>query len=193
VAYGEWIQYESLRPHCDPLDPETLAALAAVVARIEKKVAVAVATNMAGDDRDEVLGVLFDEGPFKPKGQYRRARVLLTHVRQLDSWGIPSAQDAWADLVRQGIEEELDHASIILKNLSMLIELAPLDPERRAYMLADVMYAENQLRDWLRDVRAKLEPGTTEAERVRLGLSGEVTQRSYSPAELTRFLEAGRS
>jgi hypothetical protein len=157
---------------------------------IGERVREAVSARMPGEDGADVLDTIFVKRAGHARGEFSKARSFIALVRTLQAWGTPAAADVWATLVGMGIEDDLDLAEMLLENLRRSIEFAPIDVERRAYILADVMAEENRLRDWLEATRSALTATASPQDLERLGLGSESPEaQAYSTRELRRFLE----
>lgn len=193
-TYGEWLAFEELKPHRDPDEPELLRDLEEIVDDLNRKAAVAVASCTTGEDRDEILGALFDESPLTARTRFGRAKTRIALIRAVASWGVPGAEAAWQRLEREGATMQLVACDGLLGMLRLSTQAAPLDPERRADILADVMACENHLVRWLAEQKEKLQKCATVDELDQLGL-GPVAPEPPEPTlrQMQGFLRAGEA
>ncbi|MEO5727889.1 MAG: hypothetical protein ABI134_00450, partial [Byssovorax sp.] len=171
-----------------------LNKLEEIVDDLSRKATVAVASCTTGEDRDEILGALFDESPLTPRTRFGRAKVRVALIRAVASWGVPGAEAAWQRLEREGATAQLVACDGLLGMLRLRTRAEPLDPERRADILADVMVCENHLVRWLAEQEEKLRLCASADELDQLGL-GPVAPESPSPTlrQMQSFLRAGEA
>ena len=193
-TYGDWLVYEELKPHRDPDEPELLGDLEEIVDDLSRKAAVAVASCTSGDDRDEIMGAVFDESPFTPRTRFGKAKVRIALIRAIGTWGVPGAEAAGQRLADRDTAIQLISCDGLLGLLRLSTRNAPLDPERRAYILTDVMYCENQLKSWLSEQKQKLQGCASEGELDQLGLgpvAPDTPQQTLR--QMQGFLDAGEA
>ena len=183
-TYGDWLLSEELKPHRDPDEPELLSELEEIVDDLSRKAAVAVASCTAGDDRDEIMGALFDENQLTPRTRFGKAKVRIALIRAIATWRVPGAAAAGQRLEGEGTAMQFVACDGLLGMLRLSTREAPLDPERRADILTDVMRCKNHLMSWLEEQKRKLQVGPvgtrlrqiarTSAMSIACSISGEI-------------------
>jgi hypothetical protein len=191
-TYGEWLLSEELKPHRDPDEPELLGELEEIVDDLSRKAAVAVASCTSGDDRDEIMGAIFDENQLTPRTRFGKAKVRIALIRAIATWGVPGAAAAGQRLADEPTAMQLISCDGLLGLLRLSTREAPLDPERRADILTDVMRCENHLMTWLAEQKEKLQAHASEGELDQLGLGPLVPDMPLQTLrQMKSFLDVG--
>lgn len=191
ATYGEWLDREELQPHVDPESPKLLAELEDVVDALRVRAAAAVARHLAGRQRDVLLALVSTEAGESTR--YSRSKTRLTMLDAL-AHGIFSGADlAAADFRNGDCRARLAHARLLLRRLAAEIRQAPLDVERRAYILADVMRSERSLADWFGVQGARLRAGLPPDHLERVGLGADAPAEPPRAWRLREFLHAAEA
>lgn len=190
-SYGDWLDYEEIDPRCDPDNKTLLTQLEQLVDELVVRAAVGIATHVAPAVRDELLSAVCDERQ-KPT-RLARAKTRLSQLRDLSQRPYEGASRADEHLRRGDGANKLALATGVLDMLRLELREAPIDPERRAYILSDVMKFERHLTSWLGAQHKKLALVASAEELEALGLGDAVPAPAPPLPQLQRFLTTAQA
>lgn len=183
-SYGAWLADEELDPRRDPGHPRLLQELEGLVDDLRVRAGVAMARHIEEPQRTLAFSVVLDH----PQGRTRvsLARRRLVPIRHLADLPFDGAEAAAAQLARDGSAAKRARAEWTLLRLQCCIRAAPIDEERRADILADVMRHENDLASWFTAASARFRGAATAAQLQALGL-GELPEVAAPMGSVRRF------
>lgn len=146
-TYGDWLDYEEQNPRADPDNKVLLEQIEALLDELSVEAAVGIARHVAPSERDELLSIVCDIRLMPTR--FARAKARLSALRNLATRPFDGAARADEHMRRKDGSTKLALASGVLDVLRMDVREAPLEPERRAHILGDVMKFERHLASWL--------------------------------------------
>lgn len=189
-TYADWLDYEELRPHCDPPNEALLEEVEQLLDELSLRAAVSIAVHLAPPGRDHLLSAICDRPDLSTR--FARVRARLCALRDLAQQPFDGVRRVDAHLRRGDGETKLALATGVIELLRAAIREAPLDAERHAYILSDVIAFERRLAAWLQVQRARFAALDRE-ELERVGLGGRLLDSTPSLRELAAFLRVAQA
>lgn len=183
--YGDWLDHEEVAPHRDPDEPELLREVEAILDHLATRMALAILMTATGPVQEDLLCVAVNAEPLRTR--FAQARSRLRRIRSLHLLG-PAGVDAAERFSRERHDARFLRAETILGFLRDGIRAAPLDNDRMADILADVMHFEDLLQEWLRAQGAKLMRVATFEEMEAFGFGQWIETPPPGFSGLRRFL-----